>query len=96
MAYRNGADRIVLLGYDLKYPADYDGTRQHIGTGQRHFFGEYPKSMQHWPSAKVVGGVHIELVELYQSIADQGAVEIINATPNSAIDCFERANIDAI
>ena len=96
MAYRNGADRIVLLGYDLRYAENYDGKAQKIGSTPRHYFGEYPSSMQHWPSVSVRCGVHVELVDLYRSIKDQGLVEIINCTPGSAIDCFESVSIDAI
>lgn len=86
MAHRNGADRIVLLGYDLKYAPDYDGRSRQIGSSERHFFGEYPASMQHWPSVQVKNGVHVELVELYRSIKEQGLVEIVNCTPNSALE----------
>ena len=96
MAYRAGADRIVLLGYDMKYASNYDGKQQKEGSTPRHFFGEYPKSMQHWPSVQVKDGIHVELVDLYRSIKEQGAVEIINCTPDSAIDCFERKDIQCL
>ncbi len=96
MAFRNGAARIVLLGYDLKYAANYDGRTQTIGSSPRHFFGEYPAEMRHWPSVQVKDGVHVELRELYRSIAEQGLVEVINCTPDSAIDCFERRDISAV
>jgi hypothetical protein len=86
MAYRAGARRILLLGYDLKYAPDYDGRARQAGSGPRHFFGEYPEPMQHWPSVKVKGGVHVELVELYRSIHEQALVEIINCTPGSALE----------
>jgi hypothetical protein len=94
MAHKAGASRIVLLGYDMKYSADYDGQSRRVGSGPRHFFGEYPQSMQHWPSVHVKGGVHIEMCRLYRTVADQGLVEVINATPGSALDCFQRANIE--
>jgi len=94
MAYRNGADRIILLGYDCKYSPDYNGREQKIGSTPRHFFHEYPESMQHWPSVCVQGGVHTELVGLYRSIKEQGLIEIINCTPGSAIDCFEFVDIE--
>jgi predicted peroxiredoxin len=96
MAHRAGADRIVLLGYDLKYAPDYDGRARFIGSQPRHFFGEYPEKMQHWPSVRVNRGVHIELVELYRAVKEQGLVEIINCTPDSAIDCFERMHIEEL
>ena len=88
MAYRNGADRIVLLGYDLKYAQDYDAGSRDPGSTPRHFFGEYPESMRHWPSKQVVNGVHVELVDLYRSIVEQGLVELVNCTPDSALGSF--------
>jgi hypothetical protein len=94
MAYRAGAERIVLLGYDLRYAEDYDGKGRQIGSTPRHFFGEYPTHMQHWPSVQVKDGVHVELVELYRSIKEQGLVEVINCTPDSAIDCFPMVDIE--
>lgn len=97
MAHRNGADRIVLLGYDLKYAPDYDGKSQRVGSGPRHFFGEYPAIMQHWPSVQVKDGVHVELVQLYQAVKDQGLVEIVNCTPGSALeDVFGYEDINGL
>jgi hypothetical protein len=96
MAYRNGAQRVILLGYDMKFAPDYDGTIRKIGSGPRHFFGEYEKVLQHWPSVKVRGGVHVELLDLYRSVAKQGLVEIINCTPDSALDCFPRCSIGSM
>ena len=90
LAYLMGAKRIVLSGYDLKYAPDYDGRARQVGSSPRHYFGEYPHSMQHWPSVQVKGGVHVELVDLYRSIAEaRYKTEFINATPGSAIDCFD-------
>jgi len=86
MAYRAGAKRILLLGYDLRYGTDYDGRARNPGSTPRHFFGEYPESMQHWPSVQVKDGVHVGLVDLYRSIHEQGLVEIINCTPESALE----------
>jgi len=86
MAHKKGATRIALLGYDLKYAPDYDGRARSAGSGPRHFFGEYPSSMQHWPSVQVKDGVHVELLRLYQSVRDQGLVELINCTPGSALE----------
>jgi hypothetical protein len=85
MAHKMGAERILLLGYDLKYAPDYDGRSRKVGSSPRHYFGEYPASMQHWPSVQVKGGVHVELLSLYKSIFEQGLVEIVNCTPGSAL-----------
>lgn len=96
MAYRAGADRIVLLGYDMKFAPDYDGKTKRIGSGPRHFFGEYERELQHWPSVRVQAGVHVELLDLYRSVAKQGLVEIVNCTPGSALDCFPRMDISDV
>jgi len=91
MAFRAGATRIALLGYDLKYAPDYDGKARKIGRTPRHSTellptGEYPEAMRHWPSVQVKDGVHVELVSLYESVRDQGLVELVNCTPGSALE----------
>jgi hypothetical protein len=96
IAHKLGATRIILLGYDLKYAADYDGKAKKIGSTPRHYFDEYPAEMQHWPSVQVKDGVHVELLELYKSIKDQGLVEVINCSPDSALECFERMPIEEV
>lgn len=94
MAYRARPERIVLLGYDLKYAPDYDGRNRQIGSSPRHFFGEYEPELGHWPSKMIERGVHIELVGLYTSVAEQNPCQIINCTPDTALECFQRADID--
>lgn len=96
LAYLMGAERIVLLGYDMKYASDYDGRERQAGSSPRHYFGEYPSALRHWPKVSVKSGVHVELVRLYESVAEQGLVEVLNATPGSAIDCFPRVTVDAL
>jgi hypothetical protein len=95
MAYRAGAERIVLLGYDLAFAPDYDGKAKRVGSGPRHFFGEYESALQHWPSVKVEHGRHVELIGLYESIANQGLVEIVNCS-GGVLECFPRADIRAL
>jgi hypothetical protein len=92
MAYRAGAERVVLIGYDLKFAPDYDGKARQAGSGPRHFFGEYEPALQHWPSARVLGGVHVELIELYRSVAEQGLMDVIDSS-FGALDCFERCEV---
>jgi hypothetical protein len=96
LAYLMGATRLVLLGYDMRYAPDYDGVNRKIGSTPRHFFGEYVSALQHWPKAAVKDGVHVELVEHYNSIARQGLVEIVNCTPDSAIKCFPMKAIEEL
>jgi hypothetical protein len=96
LAFLMGARRIVLLGYDLKYAPDYQGPTEQPGSTPRHYFGEYPKALQHWPRMEVRGGVHVGLVQRYESVAKQGAVEIINCSRDTALTCFQRMSIDAV
>lgn len=96
LVYLMGARRVVLLGYDMKYAPDYDGRRRDVGSKPRHYFGEYPESLLHWPKAQVRAGVHVGLVQRYREVAEQGRIEILNATPDSALDCFPRVPIDAL
>lgn len=91
-----GAERVILLGYDMKFAPDYDGATQRIGSAPRHYFGEYPPELQHWPKVRVKGGVHVELLEFYNAVSRQGLVEIINCTPGSALTCFPMKDIDAL
>lgn len=96
LAYLLGASRIVLLGYDLRYASDYDGATRRAGSRPRHYFGEYPEQLQHWPKKQVVEGVHVELLELYRQVAKQALVPIINATPGSALDCFPTMGVSDV
>jgi hypothetical protein len=86
MAHKKGARRVVLLGYQLRYARDYDGPAKRIGSQPRHYFGEYPTQLQHWPSVHIRDGEHVELVRLYKTVADQGLVELVNCTPDSALE----------
>ncbi len=94
LAFLKGATLIVLLGYDLKYAPDYQAKDRKAGSTPRHYFGEYPSALQHWPSVAVRGGVHVELVQKYREVADQKLVEIVNCTPGSAISAFPRRDIE--
>jgi hypothetical protein len=98
LAYLSGAARIVLLGYDLKYAVDYNGKENKPGSTPRHYWpgGEYPSALQHWPTLSVEKGVHVNLVRLYETVARQNAVPIINCTPGSAATCFPMMAIDDV
>jgi hypothetical protein len=97
MAHRAGARRVVLLGYDLKYAPDYNGTMRRIGSGPRHFFGEYPPELQHWPKVAVRDGVHFEMIRIYNETAkylsETGPAEVINCSPGSALTAFPMMDI---
>lgn len=93
MAHKKGATRVLLLGYDLRYPKDYNGFAHFKGTGLRHSElvlpggGEYPAKVDpHFPKYGIEDGVLLPLVALYQSIHEQGEIEIINCSPGSALE----------
>jgi hypothetical protein len=96
LAYLAGAERIVLLGYDMKFAPDYDGRARLIGSTPRHFFGEYPEALQHWPSVRVRAGVHEELIGFYEAVSRQSLVEIVNCSPDSALACFPSVDIERL
>ncbi len=79
LAVKLGAKRIVLLGYDMKV----DGGRSHWHDEprQRDFADVAARSMlPHFAS----------LVEPLKALG----VEVVNATPGSAIECFPKASLE--
>lgn len=81
LAYLMGAKRIILLGFDCK-PVD----------GKDHWFGQHPNGlvqiqpyqlwMNHFPS-------------LAQDLKNRN-IEVINCSPDSAIQCFKKMSIDDV
>lgn len=75
-----GASRIVLLGYDCKDAKD----------GRAHWFGDHPEKHVR-PHA-----TWLTRWRTVAPIAKRLGVEIINCSPESAIDCFTRASIESV
>jgi len=75
-----GARRIVLVGFDMRTPP----------TGQpRHFFGDHPAGLKN--------GVRYEhFIPAFKHAATQlpEGIEIVNATPGSALTCFPMAPLE--
>lgn len=98
IAYHLGVREFLLVGYDLRYPGGYSGVAKEPGAG-RHYFGEYPRQLQHWTKFGIgPGGSLLGLLDCYRTIdcAAMG-IRIINCSPGSALDFFETAEIgDAI
>lgn len=95
LALHYGVTEFVLIGYDLKYPKGYNGHQQRAG-GDRHYFGEYPKELQHWTKFNIGPEGELNgLLECYQTIkpSDYG-IRIINCSPGSALDFFETGELD--
>ena len=83
LAFHLGVKRIVLLGYDMRVQGDK--THWHQGHG-------------HSP-AYYDGILKNELLPLFQFIVEplkQAGVEVINATPGSALECFPKRDLTDI
>jgi hypothetical protein len=79
LAVLMGAERIVLLGFDMKPGAD----------GRRHWFGEHPGALRKdSPYRDWIENFRTTLPDLEKS-----GVEVINCTPGSALDCFPIADL---
>ena len=92
IAYHYGVTEFVLIGYDLRYQKDYSKQTKQTG-GDRHFFGEYPKELEHWPAVGPDGEM-TGLLDCYRTIDTNGlGIRIINCSPGSALDFFETGEL---
>jgi hypothetical protein len=73
-----GANPIVLVGFNMKTVDD-----------QRHFFGDHPKELDN-------SGNFAAWVPFFDNAAKRLPEDrvILNATPNSALNCFKRINLE--
>lgn len=100
LAVHYGFSRLLLIGHDMKFAKDYNGRQQKVGSAPRHFFGEYPKELQHWPSVKVglsKPGVIDGLIEAYDKMPpdlEKAGMEVINCTPGSALPTFPLSTLE--
>ena len=93
IAYLLGIREFILIGYDLRYPQGYSKESRNPG-GKRHFFGEYPKELEHWPAVGE-GGEMTGLISCYRTIdVDDYGIRIINCSPGSALDFFETGKLE--
>lgn len=85
LAYHHGAKEIGLLGFDMRYPGKIN---DHNYTDKRHYFGEYPKELQHWPRTGPDGEM-TGLIKEFETIKPEDyGIEIYNLTKNSALKCY--------
>ena len=91
MALHYGVKKMILIGWDMRYPGKVTDKQYE---GQRHYFGEYPKQLQHWPRTGTNGELS-GLIKEMETInpADYG-IEIINCTPDSAMTCFPMMDLE--
>ena len=83
LAVHYGCNPIFFVGYDMHYRGD----KRHYFSGLSDENGEYP---QHLRKFSTFDG----LIKCYETIAEQkGLPEIYNATPGSALTCFESVDL---
>lgn len=73
-----GSPRVVLIGYDMR-----------TVDGQSHFFGDHPEGLRSWFQKAHPDKYYASWVRAYKPDA-----RIVNATPGSAITCYERQDLD--
>ena len=100
LALHYGFSRLLLIGHDMKFDKAYDGRQKKVGNSPRHYFGEYPAELQHWPSVKVglsKPGVIDGLIEAYNKMPpdlEKAGMEVINCTPGSALPTFRLSTLE--
>lgn len=93
IAYHAGVREMILCGYDLRYPKGYSKADRRPG-GDRHFFGEYPERLQHFPAVGPNGEM-TGLLACYRTIDCEAlGLRIVNTSPGSALDFFETAELE--
>ena len=99
IAYLYGCTRLLLVGWDMRYPGKLDDTNRNYSK-PRHFFhdeghapGEDALTVNHW-SRTDASGKKFGLIREMETItpSDYG-IEIINVTPNSAMTCFPMGDL---
>ena len=97
VATLSGFKKIILLGHDMKFANDYNGRYKKAGSTPRHYFGEYPKEMQHFPQSKESidnNGVIIGLIDAYEGmVKDLEGIDVVNCTPDSHLPTFRRGKL---
>ena len=82
MAVHAGAKRILLLGVDMKPGAP----------GEMHWFGLHPDGDRHMPD---FAGMRETWKTLVEPLKSRG-VEVVNCSPDSALDCFPKARLEDV
>jgi len=95
LAYHYGIREFILVGYDMRYLPGYDRGRKKPGEG-RHFFGEYPEELRHWPQTGQKGEF-TGLLKVFKTVdTEKLGIRIVNCSPESALDFFEVSELKEI
>lgn len=85
LALHYGVKRMALIGWDMRYPGKVSDNEY---KNKRHYFGEYPRQLQHWPKTDNNGSLSGLIKEVDTIKPSDYGIEIINCTKNSALKCF--------
>ena len=94
-----GFKKLILLGHDMKFAKDYNGKQKQPGSTPRHYFGEYPKEMQHFPVSRNSidnNGVIIGLISAYNGMVEDLKsmnIDVVNCTPGSHLPTFRKSTL---
>lgn len=97
IAYLYGFRKMILVGHDMKFAKDYNGKKKKVGSTPRHYFGEYPSHIQHFPRSSEsvdIDGNIIGLIAAYKKMIpdlEKSGIDIVNCTPNSSLTCFRNS-----
>ena len=91
LALHYGCRVMLLVGWDMRYPGKLDD-RNYVA--KRHYFGEYPTELQHWPRTGPQGELSGLIKEMETIHPGDYGIEIINCTPDSAMTCFPMMDLD--
>jgi len=85
LALHYGVKKMALIGWDMRYPGKVNDSQY---AGNRHYFGEYPNKLQHWPRTGSDGEMTGLIKEVETIKPEDYGIEIINCTKNSALKCY--------
>lgn len=84
LAYHYGVKTFILIGWDMRY------------SQKRHYFGEYPKELQHWPRTGPNGEL-TGLIKEMETIKPEGYdIQIYNCSPGSALTCYPSRSLSEL
>lgn len=81
LAYKLGAKKIILLGYDMKIGSN----------GKLHWFGDHPSSLRNEPS------LFPRWIDLFRQLAKDlhaKGINVVNCSTDTALDCFEISTLE--
>lgn len=82
LAYHLGAKRVILLGYDMQFNDQ----------GKKHWFGNHPNNTPHHADI-----FERRMIPCFDDLAKKlhyYDIEVLNATRETALNCFDKVNLE--